>query len=134
MSSAAPAQVGLPFQEASGCKAPVGRAGSEGGGTSAHPYPGARVHSGCHWRPGLQTRAALRAAASVTAEISLIGVSVFIFRGAGMSVTVLSEAVCVLPRNTTLCGIVANTWTHGENGLGGQHSERSSVTLQRGPS
>ena len=30
VSSAAPTRVGLPFQEASGCKAPAGKAGSEG--------------------------------------------------------------------------------------------------------
>ena len=45
MTSEALALVGLPFQEASGCKAPVGKAGGEGWEHQRPPSPAARAHS-----------------------------------------------------------------------------------------
>ena len=68
----------------------------------------------------------------MAAYISLIVVSIFIFKGTGLFVTVLSETVYVFPRNTTPCRSVADPWTRGENGLQEQHSETSSVTLAAG--
>lgn len=67
MTSEALARVGLPFQEASGCKAPVGKAGGEGWEHQHLPSPGARAHSACRLCPGLQTRAVLQAVTSVAA-------------------------------------------------------------------